>query len=445
MNRKLRSLYLSLTLDQRIIAFKRMLVELRRQLTLRKRVVHVFLQIDDPYSYLLSHYLEFVMQRYKLVEFRFYLCQALRGDFSPEPAMQAEYAVVDCRMLAEELGVPFLDRGAAPAVEYRRPLLDFLADEHDDEDFGPLFNKALTAYWRGDAEAVARLIGQVMPEQAATNVLVGKNQLMLRKMGHYNCATMHYADEWFWGVDRLQYLTDRFADQGLDRYKEETPELAALAQVTSVNLPANKPTRAGELPPLEMFHSFRSPYSFIALPRIFQIADAFGLNLNVRPVLPLVMRGKAVPRAKVLYIVRDANREAITLGVPFGEFADPVGIGTERCMAAFEYAQEQGRGRRFLLAAGEAIWSKAIDVATDEGMEKVAKRAGLAWPEVQAALQHDGWRKAAEANREALTEAALWGVPSFKIGELAMWGQDRIWLLARRLQDVYRDDADGRA
>jgi len=441
MKRKLRSLYLAIILDQRFIALKRMLVELRRQLTLKKRVVHVFLQLDDPYSYLLSHYLEFVMQRYKRVEFRFYLCQALRGDFAPEPALQAKYAVADCRMLARELGVPFLDRGTAPTVDYRRPLLDFLADEHDDEDFPQTFNKALTAYWRGDSEGAEKLLRDVMPEQAATNVLVGRNQLLLRKMGHYNCATMHYAGEWYWGIDRLQYLTDRFADQGLDRYSEKTSELTALAQVTSMNLPARMPARANSLPPLQMFYSFRSPYSYLALARTFEIADAFGLKLVVRPVLPMVMRGLSVPKAKIRYIVRDANRVAKALNLAFGSFADPLGSGSERCMAVFYYAQEQGRERRFLLAAGEAIWSKGIDVAADEGMEKVAKRAGLAWPEVQQAMQDDAWREVVAANREALSEVGLWGVPSFRIGKLALWGQDRTWLLARRIAKVCQDDA----
>lgn len=438
MNSKFRSLFLGMILDSRFIALKRGLAELGRQLTLKKPTVRVFLQIDDPYSYLLTYYLEFVMQRYKHIEFKFYLCQSLRGDFSPQPALQADHAVADCKMVAGELGVPFLDRGAAPAAEYRRALLDFLADEHEDEDFIKTFSSALSAYWRGDAEAVARLIGQVMPEQSSTNVLIGRNQLLLRKMGHYNCATMHYGGEWYWGVDRLQYLLDRFAEQKLDRYSEKTPELESLSQKMQVRLPAKAPARAADLPPLEFFHSFRSPYSYIALTRTYEIAAAFGLEVNVRPVLPMVMRGLSVPKSKIMYIVRDANREAKTLGIPFGKIADSVGVGTERCMAAFAYAQQQGKAQKFLAVVGIAIWSKAVDVATDEGMQTVAKRAGLSWPEMQEAMQDDQWRASAEANQEALLAMGLWGVPSYRIGGLSVWGQDRLWLLARRLEDMCR-------
>jgi 2-hydroxychromene-2-carboxylate isomerase len=436
MNRKLRSLLLTLILDPRFIAFQRAFTAQRRRLTFGNRVVHVFLQVDDPYSYLLSHYLEHVAKRYNEVEFRYYLCQALRGEFMPQPGMLAEYAVEDCKLLAKEFGVPFLDVGDAPAVEYRRPLLDFLADEHEDEDFPKILGKALAVYWRGDAEGAAKLIGRAQGEQASTNVLVGKNQLLMRKMGHYNCATMYYAGEWYWGVDRLLYLVRRFDDEGLNRFQEPVPELQSLEQAMQLNLPATVPAKAESLPTLEMFHSFRSPYSYLSLTRVFKIADAFGLKLQIRPVLPMVMRGLSVPKSKLLYIVKDANREAKRLKVPFGKISDSVGVAAERCIAAFYYAEAQGKEREFLYTVGQAIWSKAIDVAEDEGMQIVAKRCGLFWPELKEAMDNDDWRAKAEANREAMTEVGLWGVPCFKIGELALWGQDRDWLLARKIEDM---------
>lgn len=442
MKRKLLLLYLRVILDSRFIALRRRLTELRRQLTLKKRVVHVFLQLDDPYSYLLSQYLEHVITHYRSVEFRFYLCQALRGDFMPQPDMLAEYSVTDCRMLAMELGVPFLDRRETQTVEYRRPLLDFLAGEQEDENFGSVITRALAFYWRGDADGAAGMLGKIRPEQAVANVQVGRNQLLLRKMGHYSCATMHYAGEWYWGVDRLPYLIDRLDQQGLKRYREAAPELESLARTMRSNPPARAPAKARELPPLEMFYSFRSPYSYIALARVFEIADSFGLKLIVRPVLPMVMRGLKVPGNKLLYIVHDANREAKRLAVPFGKISDAVGIASERCIAVFYHAQAEGKEREFLSAVGEAIWSQAIDVASDEGMQIVAERADLSWTEVQEAMANNTWRDTVEENRRLLTENGLWGVPSFRIGELALWGQDRTWLLARKIAEMC-DDGEG--
>ena len=90
----------------------------------------------------------------------------------------------------------------------------------------------------------------------------------------------------------------------------------------------------------------------------------------------------------------------------------------------------------FLVEAGKAIFAEGIDVATDEGLQIVAERVGLFWPELQAALQDEGWREHVEANRELLTDVGLWGVPTFKIGEQVFWGQDRDWLLARKIEDL---------
>ncbi|MFQ5983567.1 MAG: DsbA family protein, partial [Woeseiaceae bacterium] len=434
--RKLRSLYLNMVFSRRYRLLRRLLAEMKRRATFKPHVVSVFLQIDDPYSYLLSHYLPQIAQQYKDVELHYYLCQALRHEYMPAPDMLAEYAVMECRLLAKEFDVPFLDKGDAPVVEHRRALLDFLAEEQEEEDFPETFGQALGAYWRGDEEGVVRLLGRTQPERPETNILISRNQLLLRKLGHYNTATMHYAGEWYWGVDRLHYLTKRFDALGLNRWDEPNAGLASLKQARQLSLPAATPGAADNLPSLEMFHSFRSPYSYLALKRTFEIADAFGLELEVRPVLPMVMRGMAVPKPKLLYIAKDANREARRFGVPFGKLADPVGLGAERCIAAFYYAKSQGRERDFLVAAGEAIWAEAIDVAEDEGMQVVAERSGLFWPDVKAALGQEEWRLAVEENRQVMTEAGVWGVPSFRIGSLALWGQDRDWLLARKIEDM---------
>ena len=436
MRRKLLSLYLTLIFTPQYRSIRRLIAEWKRKLTFKPHVISVFLQVDDPYSYLLSHYLPLISGQYKNVELRYYLCQALRHEFMPAPDMLAEYAPMECRLLAKEFGVPFLDKGDAPVVEHRRDLLDFLADEQGEEDFEELFRKALSSYWRGDAEGIQRLLGRPQPSRPDTNILISQNQQLLRKLGHYNTATMHYAGEWYWGVDRLHYLTKRLDALSLSRWPEPNSDLASLEQAKQLSLPAAVPGAAKELPPLEMFYSFRSPYSYLALKRTFDIADAFGLTLEVKPVLPMVMRGMAVPKPKLLYIAKDACREAERLGIPFGKMFDPVGLGAERCIAAFYYAKSQGRERDFLLAAGKAIWSEGIDVATDEGMEHVAERSGLFWPELKGSMTLDDWRTTAEENRNAMTEAGVWGVPSFRIGEVALWGQDRDWLLARMIEDM---------
>jgi len=209
-----------------------------------------------------------------------------------------------------------------------------------------------------------------------------------------------------------------------------------------VALPVAPPSTAQDLPPLELFYSFRSPYSYLCLKSVFAIADSFGLKLVVRPVSPMVMRGMQIPKSKLSYIAKDASREARRLRIPFGKFTDPVGTGAERCLAVFFYAQSEKRERDFLQRAGEAIWSRGVDVATDKGLRKVTGRCGLFWPDVVAAIEDDGWRVTVEENREAMMDLGSWGVPTIRLGDFVTWGQDRDWLLVRHIEELC-DTGDG--
>jgi 2-hydroxychromene-2-carboxylate isomerase len=91
---------------------------MRRKIAGRTHVVSAFLQLDDPYSYLLAQYLPDLAAHYD-IELHVYLSQALGDGFQPAPDMLAEYGALDAQRVARELGVPFLDKGVAPPVEHR--------------------------------------------------------------------------------------------------------------------------------------------------------------------------------------------------------------------------------------------------------------------------------------------------------------------------------------
>jgi 2-hydroxychromene-2-carboxylate isomerase len=56
---------------------------------------------------------------------------------------------------------------------------------------------------------------------------------------------------------------------------------------------------------------------------------------------------------------------------------------------------------------------------------------GLDWAPAQAQLAQGIDTRHAEAQREALFAAGLWGVPSFRLGGFSTWGQDRLWMVER--------------
>jgi 2-hydroxychromene-2-carboxylate isomerase len=177
---------------------------------------------------------------------------------------------------------------------------------------------------------------------------------------------------------------------------------------------------------VDFFCSFRSPYSYLAAPRAFALGDRPGVEVVYRGVVPMAMRGQAVPAAKRLHTLRDVKREAVRLGMPFGRIHDPLGDGALRCLLVAQHAVDVGRERAFVLTASRAIWAEAVEVASDRGLRDVCERSGLEWDACRAALEDPALRARVEADTEALAALDHWGVPVFVVEGELFWGQDRI-------------------
>ena len=153
----------------------------------------------------------------------------------------------------------------------------------------------------------------------------------------------------------------------------------------------------------------------------------------------MMMRGLPVPRAKRLYIVLDAKREAERAGVDFGRICDPLGRPVERAYSLYPWAREQGRAEEYLHGFARAAFAEGVDTGTDAGLRRVVERAGLCWDEARKHLDDEGWRDELEANRQALLEMGLWGVPSFRlrgpgqVPDFCSWGQDRLWRIEQEI------------
>ncbi len=74
-------------------------------------------------------------------------------------------------------------------------------------------------------------------------------------------------------------------------------------------------------PQVELYYSYRSPYSYLAIGRLKRWAEAERVHIALRPVLPLAVRDPAffdkVNPLFVSYLMRDTRRVAEYLGVPF--------------------------------------------------------------------------------------------------------------------------------
>lgn len=387
--------------------------EKRRRAAREPHRVDYFHQADDPYSWLLAQALPLLAARYE-IDLRCHLVSAPEDWAAPERASLEAWSRRDAEILALKAGLVFVksavqpdpSRVATAEAASAACLMEAQPAQGLSRVCEALWSGAPVPGARGDATAARR-----------------EGDALRRKLGHYLGGMLHYGGEWYWGIDRLHFLEERLTALGARRADGPPDEIYAQPRAPRADAAAGA---GGEI---HYYLSFRSPYTYIAAERVRALADAYGLALKLRFVLPMVMRGLPVPPAKRNYITLDAAREARRVGVPFGRVADPVGQPVERGYSLLPWAIDQGRGYEYCLAFMRSVWSQGIDAGSDGGMRRIVETAGLSWQSARPLIGDEGWRAQAEANRLELTSLGLWGVPSFRFNNVSAWGQDRLWVI----------------
>ncbi|MEZ6029872.1 MAG: DsbA family protein [Hyphomonadaceae bacterium] len=390
---------------------RREAVERKRRASGKPHTVDYFHQADDPYASLVAQILPLLAMRYD-IRLRCHLVSAPPDWAAPERARLLAWSRMDAQLLARKASLAFKDTEAQPSAERVASAEAALAAARDAGQFVEEAGAISQALWSG-ADLPVR--------DAAVAAAKADGDALRARLGHYLGGTFHYGGEWYWGLDRLHYLEDRLAALGARR--PEAPASVIYAQ-PQTPLPDSKPGPVGEI---HYYLSFRSPYTWIAAQRVKALAEAYGLELKLRFVLPMVMRGLPVPPAKRTYIMLDAAREARQAGVPFGRICDPLGRPVERGYSLLPWAMGQGKGFDYCVAFMRAVWSQGVDAGSDTGMRNIVEAAGLDWRAARPLIGNNGWRKEAEANRQELMSLGLWGVPSFRFNDVFAWGQDRLW------------------
>ena len=407
-----------LTGEPRLLA-RRAKAERQRVATNTPHIVEYFHQADDPYSHLTAQVLGAFAERYDIM-LKVHLVGPPADWAAPERDRLDAYARIDAETLAQKAGLVFHDPGKQPDASQRQAADAALAAAITEGAFAVRAPQVGEAFWNGNLKPTANT-------QSAS--LTAAGDARRAELGHYLGATFHYGGEWYWGIDRLHYLESRLTELGARKAAGDSPLFAPPQVPSPRSAPAAASGRA-----LHYYLSFRSPYTYIAAQRAKALADAFGADLKLRFVLPMVMRGLPVPRMKSRYIAFDTAREARRLGIPFGRIADPVGRPVERGYALLPWAREQGRGFEFCQAFLAGVWSRGVDAGSDRGMRQIVEAAGLDWQAARDIIGNDDWRAEAEANRAEMMDLGIWGVPSFRVGDVSTWGQDRLWLVEDALK-----------
>jgi 2-hydroxychromene-2-carboxylate isomerase len=406
-------------------AARRALARARQRITNAPNRLDFYFDIVDPMSYLTAQAVARLIEVYP-VELGFHVITPPASDVDPAPGLRSRHAVRDAQLLAQYWNLAFtaqkeadpgMVRDVGTVLIRERPALEQLRAA----------NELGAALWGFDKKALGALLLRHGTESSSSVApILNAAYSELRKAGHYQGAMLHYGGTWYWGIDRLPYLEAALAS-----------ELGITAPPVVAPRPEAErgPLKLSDKPlTCELWFSFRSPYSYLALERIEAILAPYGVPLAPRPIAPMVSRGLPLPTVKRMYIVHDAKREADRLGIPFGELCDPLGPGIDNCLAIAHWAAQRGQLMAFVRSAMRGIWAEARDVSAYVDLRHIVERAGLPWDEARAALGNPEAVKAAQANATDLAVFHLWGVPSMRCGDFIAWGQDRLALLADRLR-----------
>ena len=211
---------------------------------------------------------------------------------------------------------------------------------------------------------------------------------------------------------------------------------------------------------VELFWSFRSPYSYLATRRYVELQGELDFPIRIRPVYPIAVRDPAfferVDPMWVAYLMNDTKRVAEYLDIPFRwPVPDPIVMEMEtrtispdqpyihRITRLGVAAARRGRGLAFIDEVSRTIWAGDVD-NWHEGthLAEAAGRAGLDLAELDQEITDDqtGIDAEIDANHQALEQSGHWGVPTLAVEGEAFFGQDRVdiarWRILRGTGDT---------
>jgi 2-hydroxychromene-2-carboxylate isomerase len=205
---------------------------------------------------------------------------------------------------------------------------------------------------------------------------------------------------------------------------------------------------------VDLFFSYRSPYSYLALPKTMKMAADYDVTVNLRPVYPLAVRVpgffKRTNPQFVRYVVLDSSRVAKHENIPF-RFPRPDPIvqdmttldvaeqqpNIQRLTRLGAAAQLEGRSLAFTYAITKVLWDGSV-AGWDQGdhLAKAAAAAGFDLAAMDAAItaDPDRYERVIAGNEQDHATSGHWGVPTFAFENEPFFGQDRIDLLIWRME-----------
>lgn len=384
-------------------------------------VIDYFHRVDDPYCQLLVQVIPDLIDRFgvKVIP---HVVEQLPANMYPDPARYEALSILDAHRLARLYGIGLPAEAVVPDRLSVQMAARFLAAHPNTEDFFTAAEEIGSLLWRRDVAAIKKRCALAKMDDAPLR----RAEALLASHHYYASASLMFEGEVYQGLDRLDHLERRLKHLtrtgGLVRYNK--------TRLWRERLAAKPIVPGGQV---ELFFSVRSPYSYLALSEMAEFQRLSGVDLVLRPVLPMMMRGLPVPPDKRHYILADTTREARLREIPWGFIQDPLGEAVCRAMSVGLTIDKPDAQLRFFHSFMQSVWAEGRSGLNNKTMERARTAAGLD-PKGGKTMPVADWQAIEDENRRAMLLAGSWAVPTFVVGGQTLWGQDRLWAVVDALQ-----------
>lgn len=189
---------------------------------------------------------------------------------------------------------------------------------------------------------------------------------------------------------------------------------------------------------LKMYSDYKSPYAWLAFDPVFALEDRYNVQVKWRP-FQLRIKGSGqrsvYSEYKVKYSYMDARRTANERGDK-KIIRGPLKIyDTVPALIGGLFTEKQGRLIEYSRLVYELFFRRDLAIDEADAMERFIVSLGMSGLDYRAYLEGDGLRDYEAAQLESQQDH-IFGVPICIFRGEQFWGNDRVPMLERRLQEA---------
>ena len=207
---------------------------------------------------------------------------------------------------------------------------------------------------------------------------------------------------------------------------------------------------------IDLYFSYRSPYSYLILPRMLKLKEKYDIEINFKVVYPIAIRMPEWFKGKNFFTffffkMIDMRLQAKKLGIPFTSKLkpDPIrqNIMTGKISSHQPYifdichlgqmAQMKGVGMEFAFEVSSLIFGGVENWNTDENLSEAAKKVGLDLNQLRESVNVHEEEIIGQIKQNQVDQlnAGHHGVPLTVIGDKHFFGQDQFNKIMKTLKE----------